>query len=228
MFFVTERGTVKKTVLSAYGNVRESGIIALNLEEHDDLVSVLLTSGNDTMFIASRNGMAVRFSEEDVRGMGRNSTGVIGIRLDPNDAVVSAFISHENQSVLTITENGFGKRTEATEYRHINRGGKGVINIITSDRNGKVASVMGVPEAQDLMVISKNGISIRTPMSGISVIGRNTQGVRLMRLGAGDKVIATALVPHDEGEPEDEQGDVVEPSSENLIPHEPPLPPKED
>lgn len=205
LFFVTKNGTVKKTALSAYSNVRESGIIAINIDEHDDLVSVLLTSGTDTIFIASRNGMAVRFSEEDVRSMGRNSTGVIGIRLDEkeHDAVVGAFIAHENKSVLTVTENGYGKRTDTAEYRHINRGGKGVINILTTDRNGKVAAVKAVSEDKDLMLISKNGITLRTPVSGISMIGRSTQGVRLMRLGAGDKVIASALVDHESDDVED-------------------------
>jgi DNA gyrase subunit A len=199
LFFVTRSGTVKKTALSAYGNVRESGIIALNLEEQDDLVTVLLTSGHDTIFIATADGMAVRFSEEDVRAMGRNSTGVIGIRVEAKDRVVDAIIAHENQAILTVTENGYGKRTDAADYRHITRGGKGVINILTSDRNGQVAAVRCVDERHDLMLISKNGITIRTPVSGVSVIGRNTQGVRLMRLKEGDKVIACTVVEHENG-----------------------------
>ena len=200
LFFVTRNGTVKKTQLSAYGNVRENGIIAINLEEHDDLVSVLLTSGHDTIFIATANGMAVRFSESDVRSMGRNSTGVIGIRLEEKDRVVEGIIAHENLTILTVTENGFGKRTDAAEYRHINRGGKGVINILTSDRNGKVAAVRCVDDTKDLMLISKNGITIRTPTSGISTIGRNTQGVRIMRLKDSDKVIACTVVEHENGD----------------------------
>jgi DNA gyrase subunit A len=204
LFFATRNGTVKKTQLSAYSNVRSNGIAAINIEEHDDLVSVLLTTGHDTIFLATASGMAVRFSEEDVRAMGRNSTGVIGVRLEEKDEVVDAIISHENQAILTITENGYGKRTEAGEYRHISRGGKGVINIITSERNGKVVTIKSVDEHEDVMLISKNGITIRTPVSGISIIGRNTQGVRLMHLKQGDKVVACTVVEHDNGE---ENGD---------------------
>jgi DNA gyrase subunit A len=185
--------------------VRETGIIAINLEQGDDLVSVLLTSGHDTIFIASARGMAVRFSEDDVRPMGRSSTGVIGIRLEDKDAVVDAIIAHENEAVLTVTENGYGKRTESGEYRHINRGGKGVINIITSERNGKVVAVRGTGDNHDVMLISKNGITIRTPATGISVIGRNTQGVRIMNLRAGDKVVACTVVEHENGDANDTQ-----------------------
>jgi DNA gyrase subunit A len=198
LFFATKNGTVKKTVLSAYGNVRQSGINAINLEQNDDLVQVLLTTGHDTIFLASKDGMAVRFSEEDVRGMGRSSTGVIGIRLTDKDEVADAIISHENQAILTVTENGYGKRTESEEYRHINRGGKGVINIMTNDRNGHVVAVRSVEETKDVMLISKSGITIRTPATGISVIGRNTQGVRLMNLKAGDKVVACTVLDHEE------------------------------
>ena len=198
LLFATKNGLLKKTALSAYGNVRANGIAAINLEENDDLVSVMLTSGHDTIFMASANGMAVRCSEEDVRPMGRTSTGVIGIRLEEKDEVVDAFISSENSTVLTVTENGYGKRTGVDEYRHISRGGKGVINIITSDRNGKVVACKSVDESQDIMLISKNGITIRTPASGISVIGRNTQGVRLMSFKGADKVVACTLVEHEE------------------------------
>jgi DNA gyrase subunit A len=147
--------------------------------------------------------MAVRFSEDDIRPTGRNSTGVIGIRMDEKDTVVDAIISHESQSILTITENGYGKRTASEEYRHISRGGKGVINIITSERNGAVCAIKSVDEAKDIMLISKNGITIRTPVSGISIIGRNTQGVRLMNLKAGDKVVACTLVEQTEEKAEE-------------------------
>jgi DNA gyrase subunit A len=210
LFFATKNGIVKKTQLSAYGNVREGGIIAINVEEHDDLISVLLTTGHDTIFLASAGGMAVRFSEEDVRATGRNSTGVIGIRLE-KDEVIGAVISHENETILTITENGYGKRTESADYRFISRGGKGVINIITSERNGHVVAVKSVDEKFDVMLISKNGITIRTPVSGISVIGRNTQGVRLMNLKGGDKVVACTIVDHDNGEEEAADAPVISP-----------------
>jgi DNA gyrase subunit A len=194
LLFVTRNGLLKKTVLSAYGNVRQGGIIALNLEEGDNLVNVLLTGGADTIFIASADGMAVRCSEDEVRSMGRGSTGVYGIRLEKGDAVVGAVLSRENEMILAMTENGYGKRTPPDEYRHISRGGKGVINIITSERNGKVVSVQSVRDDHDVMLISKNGITIRTPVTGISVIGRNTQGVRLMRLEGSDKLVACTVV----------------------------------
>jgi DNA gyrase subunit A len=203
LLFATRNGLLKKTALSAYGNVRQTGITAINLEEHDDLVQVMLTSGHDTIFIASAKGMAVRCSEEDVRAMGRNSTGVIGIRLEQGDAVVDAFISRENEHILIVTENGYGKRTLPEEYRHISRGGKGVINILTSERNGKVVACRSVHEEQDVMLISKNGITIRTPATGISIIGRNTQGVRIMSMKGGDKVVACTVVEHENGETED-------------------------
>ena len=128
------------------------------------------------------------------------STGVIGIRVAEKDRVVDAIIAHENQAVLTVTENGYGKRTDAVEYRHISRGGKGVINILTSERNGRVVAVRGVDEAHDIMLISRSGITIRMPVKDISVIGRSTQGVRLMRLKDNDKVVACTVVEHENGE----------------------------
>ncbi len=198
LMFVTRNGLLKKTVLSAYGNVRQSGIIAINLLEGDALVDVLLTRDKDVVFIASASGMAVRCSEDDVRPMGRNSTGVRGIRLEEGDEVVDALVLRESASVLCVTENGFGKRTLADEYRHIARGGKGVINIITSERNGKVVATKAVRDDQDIMLISRNGITIRTPASGVRVIGRNTQGVRLMDLRDDDTVVACTVVDPEE------------------------------
>lgn len=202
LLFATKNGLLKKTVLSAYGNIRQNGIIALNLEEGDTLVAVLPTSGHDTIFMATAEGMAVRCSETDVRSMGRGSTGVRGIRLADGDEVVGAIISHDNQAILAITENGYGKRTLPEEYRHINRGGKGVANIKTSDRNGRVVAVRSVDEHQDVMLISKSGITIRMPVSSISIIGRNTQGVRLMNLRDGDIVVACTVVDHEESSEE--------------------------
>ncbi len=198
LLFVTKNGLLKKTALSAYGNVRQNGIIALNLEEGDELVDVLHTSGSDTIFIATADGMAVRCSEDEVRAVGRGSTGVIGIRMEKGDAVVSAVLSKENETILAITANGYGKRTAPDEYRHISRGGKGVINIITSERNGKVVAVRSVRDNQDVMLISKGGITIRTPATGISLIGRNTQGVRIMRLEDKDKIVACTIIDGDE------------------------------
>ncbi|MDD9953537.1 MAG: DNA gyrase subunit A [Candidatus Woesearchaeota archaeon] len=194
LLFVTKKGLLKKTVLSAYKNIRVTGVNAINLNEDDNLVDVLLTNGEDTIFIASAQGMAVKCSEQDARPMGRTSTGVRGIKLGKDDYVVDALISKENESILTITENGYGKRTSPTEYRHINRGGKGVRNIITSERNGHVVVAKSVRPDEDIMLMSKNGITIRTPVQDVRVIGRATQGVRIMNLKPGDNVVACTVV----------------------------------
>ena len=211
LLFVTNGGLLKKTALSAYGNVRQTGIIAIKLGEEDALVDVLLTGGDDTVFIASADGMAVRCSESEVRPMGRGSAGVRGIRLAKSDKVVSAILLEDGETVLTVTENGYGKRTLPGEYRHIGRGGKGVINIIANERNGKGVSVQGVRDDQDVMLISKNGITIRTPVTGIGVIGRSTQGVRLMRLEPADAVVACTVVERENGDAMAAEGIAADP-----------------
>ncbi len=202
LVFVTKNGTVKKTVLSAYKNIRQNGIKAINLGEGDALVDVLMTTGHDTVLIATKNGLSIKFPGADVRPMGRVSTGVRGIRLRKGDFVIDALVVRRGTSILSITENGYGKRTDPGEYRDQSRGGKGVINIITSERNGRVAGVMAVREDQDIMVITRKGITIRTPVSGIRVIGRNTQGVRIMNLKKDDKVMTCTRIDPDvhEGE----------------------------
>jgi DNA gyrase subunit A len=146
------------------------------------------------LFIATKDGQAVKFSEEDARSVGRASQGVIGIRLEKGDEVIGMIIARDSETVLTITENGYGKRSSLEEYRFISRGGKGVKNIICSERNGRVVRVQGVSDTDEVIVVSKNGIMIRMPMTSISVIGRNTQGVRVMKLEDGDKVVAVAKV----------------------------------
>ena len=154
----------------------------------------MLTDSSQKMLVASRNGQAVKFHEKDVRPVGRNSYGVRGIRLGKDDTVVALIIAEDNKTVLTITENGYGKRTSIEEYRFTNRGGKGVRNIICSPRNGKVADVKTVTDEDEIMIVSKNGILIRIPVKNINVIGRNTQGVRIMKLEQGDKVVGFAKV----------------------------------
>ena len=192
--FATKKGLIKKTSLKEYSNPRQGGIIAINLNEGDEVIEVVRTDGKQQIFIASENGQAVKFSEGDVRPVGRASQGVRGIRLEGDDEVIGMIIAKDNETVLTITENGYGKRSSFDEYRFISRGGKGVRNIICSERNGKVVGVRRVVDSDELLVVSKNGIIIRIPASGISVIGRNTQGVRVMKLEPGDKVVATAKV----------------------------------
>ena len=194
LFMITKKGVVKKTPLSAYSRPRKGGIIAVSLDEEDKLIDVKLTNGKKKIILATHHGMAIRFSEGDVRAMGRTARGVIGIKLKNNDYVVGGIIASRDGTLLTVTENGFGKRTQVSEYRLINRGGFGVRNIICDERNGKVVVVKGVTDEDSVLIISKKGIIIRSPVKQISVIGRNTKGVRLMRLGEGDEVTGLAKV----------------------------------
>ncbi len=197
LFMVTANGTVKKTSLAEFSNPRKGGIIALGLDEKDELKSVMLTDGNQQIIIATRQGMAVKFQESDVRPMGRTATGVIGIRLR-DDSVVGATIADDKLSLVTITENGYGKRSPISDYRLISRGGVGVINIKITDKNSQVVAIAQVADNDELMLISQSGVLIRTPVTGISVIGRNTQGVRVMRLDEKDKVISLAKIAEEE------------------------------
>ncbi|MFC1691338.1 DNA gyrase subunit A [Nanoarchaeota archaeon] len=195
---VTKKGTIKKTDLKAYSRPRQGGIIAINLVGDDELVRALMTNGSQQIMIASKNGMAVKFNESDARAMGRTSMGVRGIKLKGDDEVVDALIANDEKTVLTVTENGYGKRTKISDYRLINRGGSGVINIQCSARNGKVVEVKAVEDDDDMILVSKNGIIIRMASSGISVIGRNTQGVRLMKLKEDDRVMSAAKIVSNE------------------------------
>ncbi len=197
LFMVTANGTIKKTSLAEFSNPRKGGIIALNLEPKDELKSVMLTDGNQQIIIATKQGSAVKFHESDVRPMGRTATGVIGIRLR-DDQVIGATIADDKLSLVTITENGYGKRSPISDYRLINRGGVGVINIKITDKNGAVVGIATVTDSDELMLISQNGVLIRTPVTGISIIGRNTQGVRVMRLDEKDKVISLAKIAPEE------------------------------
>ena len=194
LFMATRKGTVKKTNLSLYANPRKGGIIALGLEDGDKLVNVILTDGNQEILMATREGIAVRFNEKDVRPMGRTASGVRGIKIKGQDYVIGLVPAPSNKTLLTVTEKGYGKRTSVEEYREINRGGSGVRNILCTDKNGKVVSINTVEDNDEIILISKNGIIIRVPVSGVSVIGRNTQGVRIMKLEAGDAVKAVAKI----------------------------------
>jgi DNA gyrase subunit A len=193
----TRKGTVKKTEVSAYSNPRKGGIIAITLDQGDELINVELTDGKQQVIIATQNGNAVRFEEQDVRSTGRSAQGVRGILLKDNDEVVGMVIASDDKSLLTVTENGYGKRTPIPEYRLINRGGSGVINIQCSERNGKVVSICPVTEKDDILLVSKNGIIIRVPASDISEVGRNTQGVRIMRMSPDDKVVSAVKIANE-------------------------------
>ena len=192
LVMATQSGLVKKTSLELYSKPRKTGIIGIKLRKKDKLISVKLTGGDKELLIASSKGMAVRFNEGQVRSSGRGSFGVRGIRLTKGDKVIDMEIAKGD--CLSISENGYGKRTDVNEYRLINRGGKGVINIKTTERNGKVIGVKCVSEDKDVMFITKKGILIRTGISNISKIGRNTQGVRLMKLNSGDSVKAVVAL----------------------------------
>ena len=193
LFTATRKGIVKKTVLSAYGNIRRDGIIALKIQDDDSLIGAAITEGEHDILLVTRKGMAVRFSEADVRSMGRVSTGVKGIGLQADDEVVDMVVSAadetERASLLTICQNGYGKRTDSDEYPRIRRGGRGVIDIKTTERNGNVVACKQVLDEDEVMVVTQKGIMIRTSVGGISRIGRNTQGVRVINLDQDDQVI---------------------------------------
>ncbi len=201
---ITKKGTIKKTTLEAYSRPRKGGIIAINLDDDDFLVNALLTDGNHKLLVATKNGMAVKFHENDARAIGRTARGVRAINLKGDDEVIGMIHADDAKTVLTITENGYGKRTSIADYRLISRGGVGVRNIVCSERNGPVVNIKSVEDEDDIMVISRKGIIIRVPVRGISTIGRNTQGVRIMSMKSDDdQVISVARVVH-EGEVDEE------------------------
>uniref|UniRef100_A0A832DMC0 DNA gyrase subunit A n=1 Tax=Ignavibacterium album TaxID=591197 RepID=A0A832DMC0_9BACT len=200
LIMVTEHGTVKKTVLSAYGNVRKGGINAINLVPGDKLIEVKMTDGNNDIVIGTKNGFAIRFHEKDVRDMGRTATGVRGIKLAKGDKVVGLLvIKHPQTSVLVVTEKGYGKRSDINDYRITKRGGKGVITVKTTDKVGKMIAMMEVVDKDELVIISTQGMVIRQSVKDIRVMGRNTQGVRVIRLNEGDTIADIArVIPEDE------------------------------
>ena len=199
-FFATAKATVKKTPLSAFRHQRSNGIIAITLDPDDSLINVAMTSGDDEIILGTRGGMAIRFSEQDVRAMGRTARGVRGMTLKNDDVVVDMAAARPESSVLTICENGFGKRTDVAEYRLTRRGGKGVINIKTTARNGRVVAIKAVTDDDELMMITAQGIMLRTGLSELREIGRATQGVRMIRPAEGDRVVAVAKIPASEDE----------------------------
>jgi DNA gyrase subunit A len=221
VFFVTHNGTVKKTEVKDFSHVMQRGIIAINIEEGDELVAASLTDGNQIVFLASHDGQAIRFDENDVRSMGRNATGVRGMNLAEKDYIVGMattikpeakavvkegdvapeiadLIPEKGSLILSVTENGYGKRTPADEYRLTNRGGKGVINVKTTARNGKVVGISQVSEKSEVMLISQYGKIIRIESKFIRESGRSAQGVRLLNVEPGDRVAAAVVIPPEE------------------------------
>src|SRR6185295_2968527 len=201
VFFATRKGIVKRTDLSAFANMRSSGLIALGIEDGDSLVAAQITDGSKDILLSTAEGMSIRFPESEVRSMGRAAYGVKGITLEGTDEVVGADLVEPGNTILTVTENGYGKRTEEAEYRIQGRGGKGIIDIKTTERNGKVVSVAQAKDTDEVMLVTNGGMLIRMKVKEISVIGRNTQGVRLISLESADeKVTGISRLPESDGE----------------------------
>ena len=194
VIMATEKGTIKKTDLMAFSRPRSGGIIAMTLDEGDALISARLTDGTYNVFLGSAKGKSIRFHESDVRPTGRNSMGVRGMELEQDDRMVGMEVLSHGQTLFAATENGFGKRTSIDEYPVQRRGGKGVITIKTSTRNGKVVSILLVSDSDEVMLITNTGRLIRTPINGVSVISRNTQGVKLMGMELSERLTAAVRI----------------------------------
>jgi DNA gyrase subunit A len=221
IFFATRQGTVKRTPLKDFSNVMQRGIIAIGIDGEDELVAAHLTDGTKVVFLATYNGLAIRFDESDVRSMGRPAYGVRGIDLGKGDYVIGAAVTPKVRKkqvngddgdclILSVTERGFGKRTDVDEYRLQSRGGKGVINVKTTARNGKVTSIALVDESSELMAISQYGKIIRIDTKTIRAAGRSTQGVKLLNLEEEDKVAAAVVIPPEEAKSEPENGTLIQ------------------
>ena len=203
LVMATKNGIIKKTILSAFGRPKKGGIIAILLDSGDKLIGVKLAQGGQEIVLGTENGKAIRFSEDDVRCMGRATRGVKGITLQGDDTVKGIVIVDKDATLLTVCENGFGKRTDYSEYTVQRRSGQGVINIKTTDRNGKVVALINVSDEDEFMMMTANGMIIRTPVKSIRPIGRNCEGVRLIRLKEGDKLVSVApVVSEENGETE--------------------------
>lgn len=202
LLFATKKGKIKRTSLSEYSNPRVTGIWAIKLREDDELVETRLSDGSKDVMLATRDGQAVRFDEEDVRPTGRYTMGVKGAKLEGEDEVVSMTLVDEDDTLLTLTDKGYGKRCDVSNYRKTNRGAKGVITMKTMDRNGKVACARRVEDDEEIVLLSKNGMIIRTQAEDISKQGRNTMGVKVMELKEDDRLRAMSKVIGEEKEKE--------------------------
>jgi len=203
LLMATAGGTVKKTPLDAFGKGRQGGIIALNLAEGDRLIGVRKTDGRQEVILGTAGGRAIRFHESDVRPMGRTAAGVRGIRLKGKDRVVDMGIVREGATLLTVCENGYGKRTEFCEFTPHRRGGQGVIAIRTTRRNGQVIAMREVTEQEELLLVTERGMTVRIPVASVSLIGRSTQGVKLITCEKGDRVSGvTPILVEENGEEE--------------------------
>src|SRR5882724_2341018 len=216
ILFATRKGTVKKTALAEYGNIRASGIRAINIEEGDELIDAQICDATSDVVLATREGMSIRFHQGDVRDMGRVATGVKGVELDESDAVIGMVVIRRDATLLVVSERGFGKRSELSEYRVQKRGGKGIITFKVTDKTGACIALKEVQPDDELMMITRHGIIIRVPVEGIRVIGRNTQGVKVMNLDVGDAVVDVArVVKEEESGSEETAGEEVTPGTED-------------
>ncbi len=209
LIFATKNGTVKKTSLAEYGNVRSTGIRAINIEDGDELIDVQICDGASDIVLATADGMSIRFHHGDVREMGRVATGVKGIELEGDDSVIGMVVIRRDATLLVVSEKGFGKRSELSDYRVQKRGGKGIITLKKTDKTGALVKLLEVQPEDELMLITKHGVIIRQPVGGIRVISRNTQGVKVMNLDGGDTVVDVARVVK-----EDEEGAEEAPAAE--------------
>ncbi|QTN01205.1 DNA gyrase subunit A [Sediminibacillus dalangtanensis] len=219
LFFTTKQGISKRTQLSQFANIRKGGLIALNLREDDELISVRLTDGTKHIMIGTQNGYLIRFPEDQIRSMGRTASGVKGISLRGDDKVVSMEIIEDGLHVMNVTSKGYGKRTPAAEYRITNRGGKGIFTSNLTDKTGKIVAVKAVTGEEDIMIITEAGVLIRMPVEGISITGRNTQGVRLIRVQDGEEVATVARIETEEEIEEELPPEVV--NENEQVPVEP-------
>ncbi len=215
LMFATAAGVVKKTVLSAFGNPRSTGITAINIDEGDELIEVQITDGSNDIVLATRHGMSIRFSEQDVREMGRATAGVRGIQLAKGDRVIGMVVLRRDATLLVVTEKGLGKRSPIADYRVQKRGGKGIITLKRTEKTGEVVALKEVLPDDELMMVTRHGVIIRVPVEGIRISGRNTQGVRVMNLDPGDFVVDVARVVK-----EDEGGDAENGEDEGPVPDE--------
>jgi len=207
---VTRSGRVKKTSLQEFSKPLKKGKRALTIKEGDEIIGAYILSGDDTVLLISSRGISIRFHESDIRTMGRTAAGVNGINLAEDDFVVGAIVISSDTSILTVTENGYGKRSPVDEYRVQRRGGKGIFAIKASERNGSVVGAMQVDDNSEVILIADSGKMIRIPLENLRVIGRTTQGVRLINLEEGEKVVAMDQVARDEsdeGDDDESSGD---------------------
>jgi DNA gyrase subunit A len=207
---VTKKGVIKKSPLAEFDNPMSRGIIAISLDEGDELITARLTSGNDYIFLATHEGMAIRYKEDEVRPMGRQARGVRAMTLAEGDYIVANAIVGEDDLMLSISESGYGKRTRITEYRLTGRGGKGVINMKTTTKVGKVVNVLSVKEDTELVIITQNGKIIRIESGKIRQAGRSTSGVKLVTLEEGDRVAAASCIPEGEKNGSNGNGELIQ------------------